>query len=155
MGALIGQLLGGNVLDGVSKVITAIRGKSPEDAAKLAELVEAHNAEFRAAQLEQDKLQLQAAVDEAKGQVDINKIEAASGNRFDSGWRPFVGWVLGAGVATDLVVGPWATFFCRLAGHPIDFPKLDTTTLMALLVPMLGLGIARTVEKLKGVAKGQ
>jgi hypothetical protein len=153
MGALLTNLLGGKLLDGVNGVIDRIKGSNPEDAAKLKELVETHNAEFRAAELAQQNAQLQAAVTEAQGQVEINKIEAASGNRFDSGWRPFVGWALGAGVATDLVIGPWATFFCRLAGHDITFPKLDTPTLLALLVPMLGLGIARTVEKLRGVAK--
>ena len=31
----------------------------------------------------------------AKGQIEINKAEAASGSIFKGGWRPFIGWVCG------------------------------------------------------------
>ena len=31
----------------------------------------------------------------AKGQLEINKAEAASGSVFKGGWRPFIGWVCG------------------------------------------------------------
>ena len=29
----------------------------------------------------------------ARGQLEINKAEAASGSLFKGGWRPFIGWV--------------------------------------------------------------
>jgi len=31
----------------------------------------------------------------AKGQLEINKAEAASRNMFVAGWRPFIGWTCG------------------------------------------------------------
>ncbi|MFN5700533.1 MAG: 3TM-type holin, partial [Betaproteobacteria bacterium] len=40
------------------------------------------------------------------GQLEINKAEAANPNPLTSGWRPFIGWVCGAGFALQFVVGP-------------------------------------------------
>lgn len=154
MGAILTNLLGGKLLDGVNGVIDRIKGSSPEDAAKLKELIETHGAEFRAAELQQQNLILQAAVDEARGQVAINTAEAQSGNRFDSGWRPFIGWVCGVAVAVEVVVAPLSMFAAALAGRPVQFPKMDMPTVLSILIPMLGIGAYRTVEKLKGVAKG-
>ena len=33
----------------------------------------------------------------AKGQLEVNKVEAASKSMFVAGWRPFIGWVCGIG----------------------------------------------------------
>ena len=33
----------------------------------------------------------------SKGQLEVNKVEAASSNMFVAGWRPFIGWVCGLG----------------------------------------------------------
>ena len=86
------------------------------------------------------------------GQVEINKIEAASGDRFVNGWRPFVGWVCGGGLALQIVILPMLSGFSALFGHPMAMPILDVSLLTTLLVGMLGLGGMRTVEKLQGVA---
>jgi len=37
----------------------------------------------------------QAAWDNARAQLDVNKQEAASSSLFVAGWRPFIGWVCG------------------------------------------------------------
>ncbi len=97
--------------------------------------------------------QLTADTDLAKGQLSVNQAEASSASTFTSGWRPFVGWVCGFGLASQFLVGPFATWSAALAGHPIVYPSLDIGTLLTLLLGMLGLGAARTVEKLNGVAK--
>ena len=39
-----------------------------------------------------DLEELNAKVKLLTGQMDINKVEAASSDRFVAGWRPFVGW---------------------------------------------------------------
>jgi hypothetical protein len=81
-------------------------------------------------------------------QTDVNKVEAASASIFVAGWRPYVGWVCGTGLAMEFIIGPlltWAT------GH--QFPKLDSPLMNSILGGMLGLGhISRTVEKIQGVA---
>jgi hypothetical protein len=86
------------------------------------------------------------------GQIQVNLVEAGSKSVFVSGWRPFVGWVCGSGLAIQFVVAPLATWIAALLGHPITFPSLDMGTLLSCLGGMLGLGLTRTVEKITGTA---
>ena len=53
------------------------------------------DAIFKLKNLEQEGnlAELNAYVTQLSGQIEINKIEAASSNLFKSGWRPFIGWV--------------------------------------------------------------
>lgn len=109
-------------------------------------------AQAAQAKLELVKLQQSGELQVIAGQMDINKVEAASTSLFVSGWRPFVGWVCGSGFAIQFVVGPMVEWLAALSGHPIKFPAMDLSTMSPLLLGMLGLGGYRTVEKLKGVA---
>ena len=105
-------------------------------------------AQQAAAKLELLKLQQSGELTQIAGQMDINKVEAASSSVFVSGWRPSIGWVCGAGFAVQFVIGPLAEWGAALAGHPVKFPQMDTGTMMPLLLGMLGLGGLRTAEKL-------
>lgn len=86
------------------------------------------------------------------GQVEINKIEAASPNMFVAGWRPAVGWICAAGLAYQFILRPLMTFGAALFGHPVVAPDLDMGTLMVLLTGMLGFGGLRTFEKVNDAA---
>ena len=94
------------------------------------------------------------------GQVEINKIEAASKSIFVAGWRPAVGWCGVLAMLYQFIVYPlmvWAWSAMQAAGW-INLaltapPMLDTDALWVILTGMLGLGAARTVEKVKGVAR--
>ena len=105
-------------------------------------------AQQAAAKLELMKLQQNGELAQITGQMEINKVEAASSSLFVSGWRPSIGWVCGAGFAVQFVVGPLAEWGSALYGHPVKFPQMDTGTMMPLLLGMLGLGGLRTAEKL-------
>ena len=105
-------------------------------------------AQQAAAKLELLKLQQNGELAQITGQMEINKVEAASSRLFVSGWRPSIGWVCGAGFAVQFVIGPLAEWGSALAGHPVKFPQMDTGTMMPLLLGMLGLGGLRTAEKL-------
>jgi hypothetical protein len=96
--------------------------------------------------------QLNADLQMAQGQMDINKVEAANGSLFVSGWRPAIGWVCGAAFAFKFIVGPAAVVLMAMAGHPITLPVFDFTEMSTILMGMLGLGALRTVEKVKGAA---
>jgi hypothetical protein len=109
-------------------------------------------AQQAAAKLELLKLQQNGELAQITGQMEINKVEAASGSVFVSGWRPGIGWVCGAGFAVQFVIGPLAEWGSALAGHPVKFPQMDTGTMMPLLLGMLGLGGLRTAEKLQDKA---
>ena len=101
---------------------------------------------------EAEKQQLAAAVMVIQGQIDINKIEAASPSVFVSGARPFIMWVCGIGCAWNWIGLPVACFIFAALGQPINILPADLSEMMPLLLGMLGLGSLRTVEKLKGVA---
>ena len=96
--------------------------------------------------------QLTADTDLGKGQLAVDAAEASSTSPFVSGWRPFIGWVCGAGLAYQFVIAPVMSWAAALFGHAIAMPVLDLSTLLTLLLGMLGLGGLRTVEKINKVA---
>lgn len=79
-------------------------------------------------------------------QIEVNKTEASHGSIFVAGWRPFVGWVSGAGLAAQTVLFP---LLDRIWGWKMQF---DTELLILTLGGMLGIGGMRTFEKVKGVS---
>lgn len=93
--------------------------------------------------------------DELVGQMEINKVEAAHRSIFVAGWRPFIGWVSGAGVAWTFVLAPFTEFVARLIGWTGSMPELDTGQLMTLVLAMLGVGAMRSYDKVKGTANDE
>lgn len=89
----------------------------------------------------------------AKGQLEVNKVEAAHKNMFVAGWRPAVGWVCVAGMAGNFILIPFANFALALSGSDIIVPLIALSEMMPVLMGMLGLGAMRTVEKTKGVQR--
>ena len=90
----------------------------------------------------------------AKGQIEINKAEAASGSVFKGGWRPFIGWVCGIAFAYHFVLQPLLLFIVVTFGVTLPtLPEFDMSTLLPVLGGMLGLGSLRSFEKYKGVTK--
>lgn len=95
--------------------------------------------------------QLAAETDLAKLQVQVNLEEAKSANWFVAGWRPFIGWTCGCGLAYVSIIEPLARFSAQVWFHYTgSFPVIDTTITMQVLLGMLGLAAARTVEKVRG-----
>ena len=91
----------------------------------------------------------------AKGQIEVNKMEAASSSMFVAGWRPAVGWISALGFASNFILIPMANFALALASIDIQIPMIDTTQMMPVLMGMLGLGTLRTVEKVRKVSREQ
>ncbi len=154
MGLNVGELVGSG-LTGVAKGVSDIVHSwitTKKD--KVIQESEAKELDFQMQQfMMENSLKIMEAVSRAdEAQNVVNAKEAESGNIFVSGWRPFVGWICGSGLAIQFVIGPFATWISALFGHKIDFPQLDMGTLLTLLGGMLGLGTLRTYEKLNGVA---
>jgi len=82
----------------------------------------------------------------AKAQIEVNK-EEAKGNWFQSSWRPATAWVCVAGFAVNFLISP------LLAPFGINVPQADTSTMLPVLMGMLGLGGMRSYEKTKGLTK--
>lgn len=99
-----------------------------------------------------EQAQLAAVLQEMQGQLEVNRIEAASSSVFTSGWRPFIGWVCGAACSWNWVFLPMARLVIQWSGSNIQVSPADISEMFPLLLGMLGLGGLRTVEKIKGVA---
>jgi hypothetical protein len=82
----------------------------------------------------------------ALAQIEVNKQEA-KGNWFQSSWRPATAWVCVLGFAVNFLISPLAAPF------GVVVPQADTSTMLPVLMGMLGLGGLRTMEKVKGVNK--
>ena len=135
----------GSLFDFGSKVLERI---FPDPADRLA-------AQTKLAEMQQtgELAQLAAETDLAKGQQDINKIEAANSNIFVSGWRSFIGWVCGMAFAYHFILQPLLAFGFAAFGHKVDLPAFDMDALNTVLMGILGLGGMRSWEKGKGVTK--
>lgn len=98
------------------------------------------------------------------GQIEINKIEAASPRFWNSGWRPAVGWV--GVISLALVYWPkallLATVWAVQAYHAIQagtvlpvYPDLGLMDIIGLLGTLLGVGGLRTAEKMTNTEKNR
>lgn len=126
----------------VDKVFSFIPNPIEREKAKLE-----YEAQIRA----QEAALMQAFMEADKGQVEVNKVEAASPNMFVAGWRPFVGWVCASGFAWAFVVKPFLDWTLAACHSSVVTPTLDTAQLSQLLMGMLGMGAIRSYEKLRGV----
>jgi len=82
----------------------------------------------------------------AKGQLEVNKVEAAHKNLFVAGWRPAVGWSCCFALVYSTILSPILSIWFTV-------PPVDSSLLTTVLMGMLGLGAMRTVEKTKGVQR--
>lgn len=87
----------------------------------------------------------------AKGQLEVNKTEAAHKSLFVAGWRPAVGWVCVLGMFGNFITIPFSNFVLALIGIDIVIPLVPLETMMPVLMGMLGLGAMRTYEKKNSV----
>ena len=104
------------------------------------------------AKLEMEAQLLAAATAQSGQQAAINQVEAGHNSIFVSGWRPFIGWVCGSGLAWAFVIAPMLTWLLPVAGVVGTLPTLQMEYLLELVVAMLGLGALRSFEKMRGVA---
>ena len=111
-----------------------------------------------AAQLELLKLQqagefkaLEADLQLALAQTEVNKIEAGTADPFKSGWRPAAGWVCVLGLLYQFLLQPLLAWGSTIQGYAAP-PVLELGDLYGLLFGMLGLGAYRSFEKVRSKA---
>jgi hypothetical protein len=134
-----------------------------ETVGRLADDLFTSDEERLKAQLESDKIGLEAAKVDAgliQGQQEINKVEAQHASVFVAGWRPAIGWVGVVSLAYQFVAYPlltWAWAWLQAGGWVPGTvsppPILDNDALLVLLTGILGIAGARTFEKVKGVSR--
>lgn len=88
-------------------------------------------------------------------QTNTNQAEATNQKLFVAGWRPFIGWICGTALGWNYLGVPLVSAIMTIIGHPVAMPQADLSTMMPILIGMLGLGGMRTYEKINGVNSGQ
>ena len=146
MNPLLAPAFGG-IIDSVGKVLDNL---TTSDKERL-------DAEIELRKLGIEEIKVDAGL--AQGQIDVNKIEAASDDKFTKRWRPALGWVGVLAMAYQFILYPfltWGWALMQAAGWVSASltppPMLNTDALWVILTGILGLGTARTVEKLKDKA---
>lgn len=132
------------ILGGLISPITDVVGKAVVDKDKVREI-----------ELELHKLVDQADAryhEELMGQMEINKTEAQHASIFVAGWRPFIGWTGGVGLAYSFVLAPFIEFIARANGYVQEMPMPDAGALMTLVTAMLGVGAMRSYDKKVGTS---
>ena len=89
----------------------------------------------------------------AKGQIEVNKQEAANRSPFVAGWRPGIGWVCVAALAYQFVLAPLGVWLAAIGGYDLPTPPSLDDMLWELMFGLLGMAGLRSVEKLKGVTR--
>jgi hypothetical protein len=93
-------------------------------------------------------------VKQAGKQIEVNKQEARHRSIFVAGWRPFIGWVCGLSFAYHFLIYPVLVLALSLNGQdPNVLPTFDMSSLLTVMMGMLGLGGLRTYEKKNGLTK--
>jgi len=113
-----------------------------------------HELELKRLEADGDESKLQAYVSQLMGQIEINKIEAASSSLFKSGWRPAVGWVCALSFDYKFIIQQFLVLVILLVKPEFDIsmlPVIEWTELSAVLFGMLGLSHHRSKDKNKGV----
>jgi len=87
-------------------------------------------------------------------QIEVNKVEAASGNAFTSSWRPCVGWICACSLAYSAILEPILRFAAMVIfDYKGNFPVINEDITMQILFGMLGIGAMRSFDKYHGNAK--
>jgi hypothetical protein len=100
------------------------------------------------------QMQVKGDLDQISGQLEVNKVEAASNSVFVAGWRPYIGWICGTALAEDMIVRPMLQQISTLLRHPVVLQPLDISTLLTLLGGLLGFGAMRSYDKNQGTDNG-
>lgn len=98
--------------------------------------------------------EINAQVQLATAQTEVNKTEASSPSLFVAGWRPAIGWVIALVIGYSYLIYPMSLFLVAVLDAPMIPPKLALDeNLWQLIIGLLGLSAGRSWEKIKGVAR--
>jgi len=158
---LVAGMLGGPGGAAVaSGLVKALGLNTPEE---IAELPPERLAELDTLSKQIQLAEIKSDTSIALAQIANNTQDSKSSSLFVAGWRPMCGWTAGIALGYQFILRPLANAaFVIINDGPmvladgtiIDvFPAIDIASLSAILVGMLGLGVKRTIEKIRGVAR--
>lgn len=83
---------------------------------------------------------------------ETNQKEAEHASVFVAGWRPAVGWIGAAGFGYIVLAQPVLAWASKNFGWEVP-PTINTELVLTVLGGMLGFGLFRTVEGIKGTKR--
>ena len=155
MSSFVGDMFG---VGGVGEAIKSISddiGKLIPDATvrqQVQAALDAKQLELTKQVNDSEQARVQAELDIEKAQIDVDKTQVTSSDKFIAYARPAAIWVGVIGLLYASLINPMIAWLDTIFNWPGKVPQLDTTITMQLLFGLLGLGGYRTIEKLKGVA---
>lgn len=84
-----------------------------------------------------------------QAQLAVNAQEAAHASIFVAGWRPFIGWVCGLGIAYSFIAAPLIQAMVSIWRPGFVLPAIDNH-LWELVFGLLGMGALRSFDKMQG-----
>lgn len=128
------NIVGGNILQGVQGVATAVGDQVNKKAELQADLA---------------KTEIQADSSVAIAQNQVNGVQAASSDKFTSRMRPVCGYGCMIVILYAEIIQPLIVLGAKLFGNPIVLPNPDVYAATTILMGLIGL---RSYDKLKGTA---
>jgi hypothetical protein len=142
---IVSAIFGGGIEGagkGISSVINSIKGRSPEDAAKLQEILGRHADLVTQVEAETEKANIAANVALNDNAGQNVRAETTSNDAFVRRARPAFLWMMTGGIAINITL-PLLT---DALGHKVA--PLDLTSYMGLFsAAFLGYTVARSYEK--------
>jgi len=151
LGTAVGNI---PIIGGIAKSVLGLDPKSPtfeQDANAMFEKNPEKMIEFKKALFSHQEEMAKIDIASRKLQTDINLVDAQSKNKFQTNWRPFIGWTGGFGFAYTVLIQPlgtWASGVLSLSASP---PLIESTLLLTVLGGILGIGGMRSYDKSKGI----
>ena len=127
---------------GIADSIIGVAGKVLDKFVEDKDLKTKLNAELKQQMMSLDLAQAQANIEQAKHP-----------SIFVSGARPAIMWVCCFALAWQFILAPISSWIIITWYPMVTLPSLETGELVSLIMALLGLGAARSFEKLKGVAR--
>lgn len=141
----IQSALGGDIATGIAKIISLFKVDPNIALQKQTEIEEIQLGMVRDAAA-QVAAQLQ-------GQLEINKAEAASSDKFTSRARPTIMYICAVAMGSNFIVSPFATWIGQLCGKNVSYPTLDMSVMMPVLLGILGLTAGHVFENTQSSPK--
>jgi len=149
LGTAVGNI---PIIGGIAKSVLGLDPKSPtfeQDANDMFEKNPGKMIEFKKALFSHQEEMAKIDVASRKLQTDINLVDAQSKNKFQTNWRPFIGWTCGVAFPYALIVHNLLSWI-SLNWNLIAPPEINTYLLLTTLGGILGIGSMRSYDKSKG-----
>lgn len=140
------------IIGGTLKKVFGIDQNDPDLDEKINQVITADPnkmIEFKQALFSHQEEMAKIDVASKKLQTDINLADANSKNKFQSNWRPFIGWGCGYGLIYAAIVWNILTWASLNFGW-VPPPEVEGELLWPVLTGMLGIAGLRSRDKEKG-----